>query len=116
MATLTTGLFIVTRHRPVVEAPNDAPFRVTLCVFDRQGPRAVENYRVTWQGEEARAWWQAHGEHVTSGTPLRLTLENPRSFPHIATGSEIHAAVRSCELAPLPPSHAHHAHPPQVAA
>lgn len=101
MATTTTGIFIVKKFRPLVRAATDEkPFGVRLFVFDRQPHRCVD-YQVDWSGAEAEQFWREHADAVQAGQPLRMELENP--LPHSVSpqlGSEIHARVRSCELAP----------------
>jgi hypothetical protein len=99
MPTITTGTMFLSKTRPAVEASvDDRPFSVTLVVLDRQGPKAVEPYRITWRGPDAAAWWRRHGD-IQPGQPLRIELVNPRSFPAMR-GSETQATVRALSLAP----------------
>jgi hypothetical protein len=105
MPTITTGLFFLARQQPVADVAPDGRFRLTLSVRDRQAEHRVEPYTVTWTGEEARAWWSAHGAQLQPGQPLALELHNPRSYvPSRALAPEIFAAVARCELAPVAPS------------
>jgi hypothetical protein len=106
MTTITTGLFFLARRSYAVpDVAPDGQFRLTLSVRDRQAEHRVEPYTVTWTGEEARAWWSAHGAQLQPGQPLALELLNPRSYVSSrAVAPEIVAAVTRCELAPVAPS------------
>lgn len=110
MPTTTTGVFFVARQRLQAAADQRDGFKLTLRVVDNQGPGRVEPYLITWKGEEARTWWQANEQRIQPGTPLRLELHNPRSFPGLRA-PETHATVHACTLAPLAPSWQGHAHP-----
>jgi hypothetical protein len=102
MTTITTGTFFVGRKPARTDCDGDE-FQLTLSLVDRQGPRAVEPYVVRWSGADAKQWWDEHGAHIGAGTPLTLTLINPRSFPGVHS-PETHATVKSCALAPIAPS------------
>jgi hypothetical protein len=107
MATITTGTFFLGR-KPARADSDGGEFQLTLHVVDRQGPRAVEPYVLRWSGADAKRWWAEHGASLGAGTPLLLTLLNPRSFPGVHS-PETHATVQSCALAPVAPSWRTHA-------
>ena len=98
MTTITTGLFFVSRT-PAIARPDPAlGFVLTLHLIDNQGEHKKEPYVVRWTGEQARAFWTAHGA-LAAGTPLEVELRNPRSFMG-GRSPEIHAQVVRCELKP----------------
>lgn len=102
MPTVTTGLFFVARRLPTAEVKADE-FTLTLHLIDRQAPGCAEPYVARWKGNYARTWWDEHNKRIQPGTPLRVVLHNPRTFPGLRA-PETHATVHSCELAPLAPS------------
>jgi hypothetical protein len=102
MPTITTGVFFVTKQLPIAAVVGET-FTLTMHLYDRLSPHAVEPYVVRWVGNYARTWWDEHHRRIQAGTPLRLVLHNPRSFPG-ARAPETHALVHTCELAPLAPS------------
>lgn len=108
MPTITTGVFFL-RKTYAVEAVRDAQgFRLTLRLLDRSQPGQTEAYVVTWRGDEAQAWYAAHGAQLRPGVPLEVSLQSPRSYP-VPGSTETRASVISLSLAPLAPSWtAHH--------
>jgi hypothetical protein len=107
MPTTTTGTFFVARQAPIAATEGDE-FVLTLRLVDRQSPGCAEAYQVRWKGASARTWWDEHRAHLQPGTPLRVVLHNPRTFPGLRA-PETHATVHTCELAPLAPSWQVHA-------
>lgn len=103
MATITTGVFFLRKAYGVEVAHDAQGFKLTLRLLDRSQPGAVEAYVVTWRGEEAQAWYAAHGAQLRAGIPLEISLRNPRSFP-VPGSTETRASVISLKLAPLAPS------------
>lgn len=103
MTTVTTGVFFVARKPPEATWEGDA-FTLTLRLVDRQGPGVSEGYVVRWRGNHAHTWWHEHCNRLQPGTPLKVVLHNPRSFPG-RIQPETHATVFTCELAPPAPSH-----------
>lgn len=102
MPTVTTGVFFVARKPPEATWEDDA-FTLTLRLVDRQGPGVSEGYVVRWRGNHAHTWWHEHCNRLQPGTPLKVVLHNPRSWPG-RIQPETHATVFTCELAPLAPS------------
>lgn len=107
MPTTTTGVFFVARQLPASSCEGEE-FVLTLRVIDRQGPGRAEPYCARWVGEVARAWWLKNKAQIQAGTPLAMVLHNPRTFPGLRA-PETHAAVHTCELAPVAPSWQTHA-------
>jgi hypothetical protein len=104
MTTVTTGMFFLARQRPVADRAQDGAFRLTMRVKDNQGQFRVEPYLVTWTGEAAQAWWEAHQAALAPGRALRMELHNPRAAAPSQAAAEIHALVARCELLPVAPS------------
>ena len=75
----STGILFLGKTRPVAEKGTDGVFRLTLLLIDNQG-RGKEAYRVRWVGDEARAFWERHRDHLKSGTVLRAELANARAY------------------------------------
>lgn len=103
MPTITTGTFFMARKPARVGSADGGEFQLTLNLVDRQGQHATEPYVVRWTGTDAKHWWDEHGARIGAGTPLAMTLINPRSFPGMHS-PETHATVKTCALAPVAPS------------
>lgn len=95
-----TGTLYLSRTRPVVDTAPDGAWRITLLLFDRQGPQKTEAWRVRWAGEEARAWHAAHKHLLEPGAVLRVQLERARSYLGQANTPEIHAKAICMQIEP----------------
>lgn len=98
-ATVDTTMF-KGRERPQAGNAADGTFVLTLRVMDNIGGNGRESWLLTWAGEDARAWWIAHGASLEAGQPLQVQATRIRAFAHPRSGAEIHAQVQSLALAP----------------
>lgn len=98
-ATVHTTMFKARERAQAGNAAN-GNFQVTLRVMDDVGNGHRESWLLTWAGDEARAWWAAHGASLEAGQPLQVQATRIRAFTHPRGGAEIHAQVQSLALAP----------------
>ena len=95
-----TGLLFLNKTRPLATTAADGTFQLTLFAIDRIGPHRIEPWAVRWTGPAAQAFWQAHRQQLTPGTPIRVTTSRFRSFVQRGLQPEIHASADLVELAP----------------
>jgi len=79
------GTVFMSRTRPVADTSADGKFRLVLLAMDRIDSHRVEPWRITWTGEEARAFWAEHAS-LTDGlrnTQAMLAAKCPPAL-HIA--------------------------------
>lgn len=105
----TTGTVYMSKTRPVVTTDAaGADFTLELVLVDNMGRNPhtgrdeKEAYRVRWHGPDARAFWLAHGDTLTAGTPLHVQLHRVRAVysstqPHAI---ELRARAKSIQIAP----------------
>lgn len=94
------GLLFMSRTRPVATTAADGTFQLTLLAMDRIEIHHVEPWRVTWAGEEARAFWNTNHNALTPGQPLRVLATHVRTHQQRHCAAEIQAHVSLIELAP----------------
>lgn len=93
------GTLYLAQQRQQAGTTRGGAFQVLLLCFDRIGPHRVEPWRLLWAGDEARAWWQAHGAALRPGQPLTVQAQGMRT--HVLHGRcEVHASVTALALAP----------------
>lgn len=102
MMTSHGTLYLSRKTKPRGMHAKDGQFALTLLAFDRQGPHAVEAYRLIWTGPGALAFWQVRAAELQPGVPMDVELTRVRSFivKGKNTGSEINAYVNSLQLRP----------------
>jgi hypothetical protein len=96
--TVQTTLFLG-RERPLATRTGDGQFQLALLTMEPLQAGLKEAWRLYWLGDEARAWWDAHGATLQAGQPLAVTLTRLRAI-HGPRVPEIHARVLALELAP----------------
>lgn len=94
------GLLFMSRTRPIAGPAADGTFQITLLAMDRMRPNQVEPWRITWAGEDARAFWNTCHAALTPGQPLRVVAQNLQGFSARHLAPEIHAHAVSIQLAP----------------
>lgn len=95
-----TGTLYMSKARPQAARENGV-FTLTLRLLDNLG-RGWEAYVVTWTGDEALAFWQAHQHALVAGAILSVELERLRA--HVGHTRpplpELHARVVRMQLCP----------------
>lgn len=97
-----TGTMFLSRTKPDVGAAANGDFQLLLLLFDRIGPHAVEPWRVTWAGPDAKRFWDEHKAQLVPGAALTVSLERARihTLRSQPPQCEIHARVIEADLAP----------------
>lgn len=105
-----TGMLFLAKAAPLCTTAADGTFVLTLLAFDRMGTHQVEPWRITWCGDQAKAFAAANKDKLTPGRPVEVAVHKVRSFTvgHRGT-AEILAAATHIALAPL--AHSEHPHP-----
>lgn len=96
--TVQTTLFLG-RERPLATRTGDGQFQLALLTMEPIQANMKEAWRLYWLGDEAHAWWQAHGPTLQPGQPLAVTLTRLRAIAG-PRAPEIHARVLALALAP----------------
>ena len=78
-----SGIWHMSKTRPQAQRAADGTFTVVLLVMDRQGPRQVEPWRVTYSGEAAHAWWQAEGSSLQPGDIVFFAGTSASGISHV---------------------------------
>lgn len=109
-----TGTLFLGKTAPLATTAAEGTFALTLLAFDRIGAHQVEPWRITWCGDDAKAFWQTHQHDLTVGQPLHACLNRIRTFARSGHGPEFVASVVLMYLAPLSrhtQQHSHHQEP-----
>lgn len=102
------GTVFMSRTRPVADTSADGKFSLVLLAMDRIDSHRVEPWRITWTGEEARAFWDAHATRLTPGAALQVDVERVRSFTQGRCAPEIHARAVAVSMLPRQQPHQPH--------
>ncbi|MES2888674.1 MAG: hypothetical protein V4739_11755 [Pseudomonadota bacterium] len=94
------GIMFLGKTRPTATTAADGTFQLLLLVMDPIGTYQREPWRITWAGEEARAFWEASQHALTPGQPLRVKASHMQAFQQRHIAPEIHARALLIELAP----------------
>lgn len=97
---IAAGTLFLSKTRPLATTAADGSYALTLLAFDRAGAHQVEPWRITYSGQPARAFLQAHERDLQPGQPLDVELERVRVFS-TPRGPEMHASVTRIALLPL---------------
>lgn len=101
MIATATGTLYLGKTKPIATTVANGDFCLQLLLMDRQGPMAVEAWRVIYTGPAARAFWQQHGAELVPGVALEITADRIRAHEAGRFGAaEIHAHVANLALAP----------------
>lgn len=96
--TVQTTLFLG-HERAQATGTSTGAFQLSLFTLEPIQPGMREAWRLFWLGDEARAWFAAHGATLKAGQPLAVTATRLRAIAG-PRGPEIHARVLSLALAP----------------
>jgi hypothetical protein len=107
----STGILFTGKTKPLATTALDGTFALTLLAFDRIGTHQVEPWRITFFGQEAKAFWEAAQPALaTPGQPLLVEANRMRTFGGgrygtaevQATATRIALAPKASEKAPQP--------------
>lgn len=98
----STGILFTGKTKPHATTALDGTFALTLLAFDRIGTHRVEPWRITFYGQEAKAFYEATLPALaTPGQPLLVEARALRTFGGGRFGApEVQATATRIALAP----------------
>lgn len=99
MAAEVRSTLFLARERPQVTKTASGAFQLSMLTMDPLQAGLREPWRLFWSGDEAKAWWDAHGNQMQAGQPLHVHATHLQAF-QTGRSPEIHARVLALSLAP----------------